>query len=162
MVILLLLGLASTVATGLVLYGARDGAGPLGRIYSATAASTMPFVALADTNEDRLQDKATRSDRKERRQQTRALKELHELLANLTLGLVVLHIAGVLWASTVHRENLVRAMITGRKRRNEAHNPGCRRRADPGELRAMTRATVLLIGLEPHGKRGLRLATRRT
>ncbi len=42
--------------------------------------------------------------------------DAHEMLSDLLLGLVALHLAGVALASYRHRENLVAAMIHGRKR----------------------------------------------
>ena len=43
------------------------------------------------------------------------LEELHEGLAATMLLVVVVHLAGVVGSSLLHRENLVRAMLDGRK-----------------------------------------------
>ncbi len=48
------------------------------------------------------------------------LEESHEFLASAMLAVVGVHLAGVAVASWLHRENLVRAMLTGRKDDTEA------------------------------------------
>jgi cytochrome b len=44
-----------------------------------------------------------------------SVEDIHEFCANVWLGIVIVHLVGVIVGSWVHRENLVRAMITGYK-----------------------------------------------
>jgi cytochrome b len=59
-----------------------------------------------------------------------AFEEVHEVLANAWLLLVVVHVIAVVLSSVVHRENLVRSMITGDK-------PGTLDDAAPRNARAL-------------------------
>jgi cytochrome b len=106
MVVALLLSLAATVGTGLVVYAQEENRGPLAGIVSSAPTAASP--AWADSKEMVEPDARGRGES--------AFEDVHESLATLTLILIALHILGVAAASLVHRENLVRAMVTGRKR----------------------------------------------
>jgi len=108
MVIALLACLGATVATGLIAYG-EQGKGPL------ADRSSLLIVAHSNGNE------AEHAARPEGT--ASVVGELHGALANITLGLIALHILGVGLASIVHRENLVVSMISGRKRAEQAVDP---------------------------------------
>jgi cytochrome b len=113
MVLVLLIGLAVTVGSGLLVYAIEDNGGPLAGIVVGAgrpegAAGTVP--GQRDAEEESGEGFGAR------RAAGSMWEEVHEVVANLTLFLVCLHVAGVLLASFVHQENLARAMVTGRKR----------------------------------------------
>lgn len=87
MILLLLLVLSLISMTGLLLYGADQQAGPLAGLMAGTGKGTEAF-----------------------------LEDLHEFFADLSVFLVVVHLAGVVMESVLNRENLVMAMVTGYKR----------------------------------------------
>ena len=116
MVLALLIGLAATVWTGLAFYAIEENAGPLTGLYARTA-SEATSRSEGPAGEEQENEDRTKDDRERREEAAEEVwKELHEVLANLILVLVILHVGGVALASIAHRENLVRAMITGRKR----------------------------------------------
>jgi cytochrome b/uncharacterized membrane protein YkoI len=110
MIILLLVMLSLLSVTGLVLYGADEHAGPLAGLMAGAGPQVVD-----------------------------ALEESHEFFANLTVFLVIIHLAGVAVESILHRENLVRAMVSGYKRAENAQTPVA--------SRSLGKAASLLGGL---------------
>jgi cytochrome b len=109
MIIALLLSLLAASVSGLVLQGVKEGTGPFAAITASTAVTAPAVISRAVADDDDKENNGGNGEADE------TWKELHEFFANLSLLLVALHIAGVIVGSLVHRENLVRAMFTGRK-----------------------------------------------
>ena len=108
MVIALLFMLVLTSLSGLQLYGLQGG-GPL--------AGPAPVLIESARASGRDDDRGRDRDEHRAEAYEEFWEETHEVLSNLTLALVAFHIAGVVVSSRLHRENLVKAMITGRKPR---------------------------------------------
>lgn len=118
MVVALLLVLAATTTTGMITLAVREGEGPLAPFFDSTPLATVG-AALSPIRAARADEDDDGREGDETRKPGREIKEVHELLANLSLVLVLAHIAGVALASLAHPENLPRAMWPGRKRRED-------------------------------------------
>lgn len=110
MVLALLVSLLTTSVAGLALQGAKQGTGAFASLATGITPAIPGVIAKAVADDDDENGNGEKENGE-------LWEELHELFANLTLLLVTLHIAGVIIGSLLHRENLVRAMLTGRKRR---------------------------------------------
>ena len=124
MVVLLLAALAGTTFTGMAQYAQETGNGPLAPWYAA-AVEAPSVVGTARADEEGEAGEygeayaGGEAEEAEEAEGGEAFEEVHETLANVTLALIGLHIAGVAYASWIHHENLIKAMVTGRKRVDE-------------------------------------------
>lgn len=91
MVIALLLTLFAVTLSGLKLYAVEENAGPF-----ASAAQSESYGEEAEEE---------------------FWEEIHEASVNFMLLLIAMHISGVIISSRMHKESLVKAMITGQKSR---------------------------------------------
>ena len=106
MIIVLLVSLALSSWTGLEAY-AVEGHGPL-------ASDNISLISSAYADSDDDEDRHDESH-KSGEHEDEFWEELHEFFVNFTLLMVFVHIAAVLVSSLLHKENLVKAMITGKK-----------------------------------------------
>jgi cytochrome b len=120
MVMALLLSLTATTFTGLKLYAVEEHKGPLAltdKQFNMTLSKLTP-VSVASAEDDDDDETASNENNLETADNKKAeafWEESHEFFANLTLLLVLVHVAGVILSSRIDKENLVKTMITGKK-----------------------------------------------
>lgn len=109
MVVALLLCLLVVTVSGLKVYAIEEGRGPL-----AQSNSEFSLVSNAYASKPHG-DRHEKDEKHEANGAEEFWEEIHEVSTYVMLFLIGLHITGVIISSLLHRENLVKAMITGKK-----------------------------------------------
>ncbi len=104
MVVALLVMLTVIILSGMKHYAVEEGKGPL------AAVPPIHLVSQAYAHEGHDHNKAGEGDE--------FWKEIHEIAVSFMLLLILLHIAGVVVSSRIHKESLVKSMLTGYKDRH--------------------------------------------
>lgn len=107
MVIALLVSLFAVTLSGLKLYAVDEGKGPLAQKNQLQVMTK----AYADEEENEVESKNESGEE--------LWEEIHETAVNITLFLIALHILGVIISSRLERQNLAKAMVTGKKTNSE-------------------------------------------
>ena len=85
----------------------------VGPLAGEAPALTVISAAYADDDDD---DHGKNEDRHGEDEEAEEFwEEIHEVSSNFMLLLIFLHIAGVIVSGRLHDENLVKAMLTGKK-----------------------------------------------
>jgi len=87
MILMMLVSLVLTSITGVIVEGMEN---------------SGPFAEQLHNSGEMLED---------------VFEEIHEFFANFSLLLIFIHIAGVIVESIIHKENLIKSMVTGLKRK---------------------------------------------
>ena len=114
MVIVMLLSLLVTAFTGLKTLGS-EGKGPL-----TNAGISIFRLAYADEDEDDDDDddddQTYKAGHHQKNQEEEFWEEIHESMTSFIIFLIITHLVGVIVSSWIHNENLILAMINGRKK----------------------------------------------
>ena len=110
MVIAMLLSLFVVTVSGLKVYAIEEGLGPL-----AGESPALTVISVAYADDDDAGHRKNENGRGEDEAAEEFWEELHEVSSNFMLFLIFLHIAAVIISGRLHKENLVKAMFTGKK-----------------------------------------------
>ena len=119
MIIALLVSLLLVTVSGLKLYAEEEGQGPLAGVKSKVTLISSAYAA--DEDDDDKDNERQDGDKNEQKEEF--WEEIHEASTNFTLLLIFFHITGVLVSSRLDDENLVKAMITGKKKQKNTSHP---------------------------------------
>lgn len=108
MVVALLITLCATTLSGMKLYAIEEGEGP----FANDNQISLVTQVYADSDEHNRHKDDIDEEAEE------FWEDIHEGSINLLLFLILFHVLGVALTSAQHKENLVGAMITGKKQGN--------------------------------------------